>query len=110
MKQNAILVGCYALLVLCGGITGYVMANSLASLIMSSVFTVLLLVSAYLTWKNSSFGYLSASALVLLLTLFFGFRFFLTFKFAPAGIMMVLSAILLLWLYRKRPRSITANK
>lgn len=98
MKQKSLIVAGYASLVLMGGIIGFIVANSLASILISSLFAALLFICSFLISKNNIMGYNIASGLVLCLFLFFGYRFFTSFKIFPAGIMFLVSGGVLCYL------------
>lgn len=102
MKQNAIVVVCYALLILVGGIIGHTIANSLASLIASSIFALILLGCAHFINKGNKAAYHAATVITAFLFAFFTYRFFLSYKIAPGGIMAIISAILLVYLFMRR--------
>lgn len=98
MKQKAIVIGCYTLLVLIGGLIGFFIAHSLISLIASSVFTLLLLSCSALVWKGHVAAYHTAMGVIFCLFLFFSYRFALTHKLMPAGIMALMSGCLFIYL------------
>jgi uncharacterized membrane protein (UPF0136 family) len=104
MKGKAIIIAGYALLILIGGIIGHLVAHSLASLIASSIFALLLLGCAVLVSKGNSTAYHVATLLVACLLAFFTYRFFLTYKLAPGGIMAVISGILFIYLFAQRKK------
>jgi uncharacterized membrane protein (UPF0136 family) len=91
MKEKSIVLFCYALLVLTGGIMGYFMANSLPSLIASGVSSLILVCCSVLIWKGSMKAHHIATFVVVGLFAFFTYRFFLTYKVVPAGMMLVIS-------------------
>jgi uncharacterized membrane protein (UPF0136 family) len=93
MKCPVIIVFVYGLLVLAGGIFGYVKADSLPSLFMGSGFAILLIASAYTMTKNHKYGSLCALVLSTILTLFFGFRYIKMENFMPNGLMSILSLL-----------------
>lgn len=102
LKQNAIFVFVYAVLVLAGGIMGFVKAQSYMSLITGSLFALLFITSAILMFKGVQLGSHLAIAGSFILLLFFGYRYYLTESFMPAALMALLSAsVLLLLLYRR---------
>lgn len=101
-KQKAIMIGSYATLVLIGGIIGYVVAHSMISLIASTLCALLLLTCSFFIWQDSETAYRIALMLVLSLFLFFGYRFLLTYKLMPAGIMTLISVSLLSYLFVER--------
>lgn len=102
MKKKAIIIGCYSILILIGGIIGYVIANSLASLIASSLIALILLGCTALVWKGNLVAYHTTTLLTACLLIFFTYRFFLSYKVAPAGIMALISGILLIYLVAQR--------
>lgn len=94
MKKFAIPVSIFALLVLGGGCYGFFKAHSMASLIMSLIFGVVLLCSSYGIRKEVLPSLYVAAFTTLALHLFFLYRFFKTFKLMPAGMMVLLSTAL----------------
>ena len=96
--KNAIVISVYACLVLIGGVIGFVTTHSLASIIASSIFGVLLLASAYFLSKGHSWAKYVAVGLSFSLLCFFTYRYFLAYKFFPGGAMSILSAGLLIYL------------
>lgn len=104
MKEKAIIIGCYALLILVGGIIGHLVANSLISLIVSSVIAGMLLICSGLILGGNMPAYHAATFITAFLLAFFTYRFFLTYKIAPGGIMAVISGILLVYLISQRKR------
>lgn len=107
MKTTTIVTYIYATLVLVGGIVGYVLAGSVASIMASSIFFVLLVVAGYGMNKGCNSAYNMSLVLTLLLTLFFGYRFFESYKLAPAGIMTLLSALTFIYLITQRTKQIS---
>lgn len=98
MRMVVVVALIYGLLVLLGGIMGYVQAQSLPSLISGLVFGVALLVASWGLWQGSGAAGYWAVGLTLLLALFFGYRFFSTGKWMPAGGMLMLSLAALILL------------
>ncbi len=96
MKMTGWIVFTYALIVLAGGIAGYFKAGSSASLIMGSVFGLLLIGSAWIILKKKMVGEYCALGLLILLDAFFIFRYLRTFHFLPAGLMSLLSLAVLI--------------
>lgn len=84
----------YSLLLLIGGLIGYFMAGSSASLLMSSIFAALLIGSLFLIRVFPAAGYRTVSTLLVILTLFFAYRWY-TIKFMPSGLLTILSLIIL---------------
>lgn len=98
MKQKSVVIGSYAVLILTGGLIGYFVAHSAVSLVVSSLFALLLFGSSAFVWKGHLTAYHTAMAIVFCLFAFFCYRFFLTYKLAPAGIMTLISAGLFVYL------------
>jgi uncharacterized membrane protein (UPF0136 family) len=103
MKNNAIATFIFAIIVLAGGVMGYYKAHSLPSLIMGATFAVLLSVSAFAMLRNWVLGYVSAIGLTLVLGAFFFNRYLVTQSFMPAGLMTILSMVLIIILIVQRP-------
>lgn len=98
MKIAPLVVALYAAFIMIGGIIGFVVAHSVASIVMSFTFALTLTVCSYYTWKGNLLAYDIATLLVFSLLLFFGFRFSTNFKWMPAGMMMLLSLSTFLYL------------
>lgn len=98
MKSNGIAVIIYGLFVLIGGMIGFAKAHSLASLLMGTMFASALVGSGIAMLKSIKIGYYLASVLSFILLLFFGYRLAMTKSFMPAGMMCVMSLLLLAFL------------
>lgn len=98
MKVKAILVTCYSMLLLVGGIIGFLTANSIASLLTSGSIAIILLVTAFFTAQKKKGAYETAMAVTALVSVFFLYRFLHTYKFAPGGIMAIISCAFLVYL------------
>ncbi len=92
MAQTVLWV--YIALIMAGGLMGLIKAGSKASLIASSIFSILL---ALFALNVLPFQY--CWIVVLVLVLFFGKRFLKGRKFMPSGLMAVLSLIVLALLF-----------
>jgi uncharacterized membrane protein (UPF0136 family) len=102
MKFSAITALTYSLLLFIGGMIGYYKAHSVVSLAMGTAFAVLLLICGIAMLKSSILGYFSAAGLSLLLTIFFTYRFYMTEKFFPSGIMALISlVVVMIFLFNK---------
>lgn len=99
----------YGILTLAGGIFGYLKAGSTASLISGLVSGLLILASATALWKGKLFGYYGLFGLAILLGIFFGIRFFKAWAFMPAGLMLVLSALMLVALLVQKPHFLQSS-
>ncbi|MDJ0660209.1 MAG: TMEM14 family protein [Crocosphaera sp.] len=89
----------YGILLLFGGIMGYVSAKSKPSLISGVVSGLFLLVSAFLQWQQVPTGLVLAQIITLLLAIVFSIRLWKTRKFMPAGLMLMLSVAMLVILF-----------
>jgi uncharacterized membrane protein (UPF0136 family) len=82
----------YAVLVLAGGVMGYVKARSKPSLISGLISGAALLIAWGITLGNSyNAGIGLATCLAIALLIVFGLRFRKTNKFMPAGLMAIVS-------------------
>ncbi|KAJ0059096.1 hypothetical protein NL108_007477 [Boleophthalmus pectinirostris] len=81
---------CYAALVTLGGIIGFAKAGSTTSLAAGLLFGFLAALGAYLKNTWISLGTCGTLAVVM------GIRYFNSFKLMPAGLMMILSALMVL--------------
>lgn len=96
MKAAAWIILIYGIVVLVGGVIGHLQAGSAASLITGASFGILLLLSSIGMFRDHLFPTYAALILTLLLDAFFTYRWVLTMKFFPAGIMSLLSLIVLI--------------
>jgi len=92
----AFILPVYIVLLLAGGLMGYLKAGSKVSLITSAVFAVALGVAGY---APLPYGPQVILALLILLLVVFAVRLFKTRKFMPAGLMVILTVVALLLLY-----------
>lgn len=94
----AIIIWIYGGLVLAGGIMGWAKARSLPSLIAGVVFGALLIWTGFLLKNTTALGGILAFALPALLAVVMGKRYAQTKKFMPAGLMVILSLVVVLLL------------
>lgn len=106
MKMSAWIVLVYAILIFLGGMIGFNQAHSLPSLLAGSVSAFLLLTCSYGMFRRSMLAYTVAMVLILALTVFFGYRFTLTAKFMPSGMMALISAFCLLLVLTRRKKKV----
>jgi uncharacterized membrane protein (UPF0136 family) len=92
----------YEILVIVGGIVGYVKARSLPSLLAGLVGGGLLMVAAILQLNGNSFGLTLARIVTLILVLVFVQRLVTTRKMMPAGLMVGTGAIALVMMFSQR--------
>jgi uncharacterized membrane protein (UPF0136 family) len=95
MKTRVIFILVYSLIILCGGIVGFIKAQSFPSLVMGVSFAIALAICGYVMMKGSSIAYYAASVLTLVLSLFFTYRLIISHRFMPAGLMCILSLVML---------------
>lgn len=98
MKHLTLLICAYGLLIGMGGLIGFFVAGSIASLIAGSTFSFLLLMSGYLMQNNGRLGVISSTFLTIFLAGFFSYRYLVTEKFMPSGMMALLSALVFLFI------------
>ncbi len=101
MQTTSRIIWIYAALVLIGGMIGHFVAHSPASLIASSIVAILLAGCGYFIHKGQGWAHCAATAISVVLLAFFGYRFSLAYKFMPAGLMVILTACLLVYLLMK---------
>ena len=95
MQNLAILVWLYGAIVLAGGLIGWIKARSQPSLLSGLAFGVLLGLCGLAMWEGRWIGLTTGAGLALGLTVIMGIRFAKTKKFMPAGLVAVLSAVML---------------
>lgn len=98
IRTTAIIVSVYGIFTFIGGVIGFIMASSLTSLVMGSVFGILLVLSGYLIFRQKVYASYSAMALSFLLAGFFIPRFIKTMHFFPAGLMALCSLVIISFL------------
>lgn len=93
MQTKAIIVWVYGALVLVGGVMGWVKAKSKPSLISGIIFGVALILFGHGINQGRAADVWVAIALAGLLAIIMGIRFAKTKKFMPAGLLAILSAV-----------------
>ena len=93
MSFGQITILVYALLMLVGGLIGYLKAGSQVSLIAGSASFLLLCVAFVVTRSQLTGGLVMGAVLAVALTANFGKRLADSGKFMPSGAMLVVSAI-----------------
>ena len=104
MKFTGILIIVYSILVLSGGLIGYLMADSLPSLISGVVFGAALFTCGMGILRANATAFLISIALSGILAAFFSYRYWLTLKLMPAGMMAVISSLIFLLLVSTRAK------
>jgi uncharacterized membrane protein (UPF0136 family) len=93
MENTAIEVWVYGVIMILGGIAGFVRVGSKASLISGVGFGLVLLVCGFEVWRNSQTGLLAAVVIALLLVVLFAIRYAKKQRFMPAGMLAILSLV-----------------
>lgn len=92
------LIAAYSLLLLVGGTIGFIKSGSVISVAAGSLSALLLFISLYLKQAYSQIGYNVTYALLIALAALFTWRFSITLKFMPAGLLSILSIALLAYM------------
>jgi uncharacterized membrane protein (UPF0136 family) len=93
MESTAIEVWVYAVVMILGGIAGFVRVGSKASLISGVGFGLILLGSGYGVWRGYQSSLVSAEVIALLLVVLFAIRYAKKHRFMPAGMLAILSLV-----------------
>lgn len=96
MKITAILFLVYGLTLLMGGTIGYIKAQSMISLLSGLIFGLIIIASGTSLLNGSSWGLMVGTITTALLSIIFIVRFLNSYKWMPAGIMMIVSLVVLL--------------
>src|SRR3989338_7453202 len=88
---STIISNIYALLLIAGGIMGYVSVKSKMSLITGVISGLMVLVACKVGKEKPRDGYLFVGAISLLLAIFFALRYSTNHAFMPGGLMLILS-------------------
>lgn len=95
MRATGTIILLYGLIILVGGFFGHYKSGSNASLISGLVFGILLLGSAYATFKKKPLGEYAALVLTFILDGFFTYRYITGRQFLPAGLLCLISLFVL---------------
>jgi uncharacterized membrane protein (UPF0136 family) len=111
MNWRTVLLVVYGLLLFVGGMIGFATAHSLPSLIMGTISTLIVFICAWGFLKAKPWAFLASQAISWTLTAFFSYRFFITFKIMPAGMMSIISLIVAgtLLLARNKEQALNRN-
>lgn len=91
MKVSAWITFFYAMIIIIGGVMGFVKADSVISLVLGTISGLFLLSTMIATRKGKMLGVYSAMFYAGILDAFFTYRFVKTGAFMPSGIMCLLS-------------------
>ena len=87
----------YGILMLGGGVMGYVKAHSKPSLIMGIISGILIFIGVYLLGSNAKTGMMLVTTVSGMLTIVFFMRLLKTHAFMPSGMLLLLSAGVLIF-------------
>lgn len=93
MKLRAVVMFAYGILLLAGGIIGFLKAGSHVSLAMGIITALLAIGCAGALYWMKNYGIPCALTLSILLAIFFAYRFSLSHKFMPGGLMAIISLL-----------------
>ena len=104
MQNTAIEIWVYGVIMILGGIAGYMNVGSKASLISGVGFGLGLLACGYGAWHDSGNSVAAAEIIALILVVLFAIRYAKKHRFMPAGMLAVLSlvAVIVFWLAMKK--------
>lgn len=88
---STIISNIFGLLLIAGGIMGYVKAKSMMSLLTGILSGIMVFVACNLGKTKPREGYLFIGAISLVLAIFFALRYSTTHVFIPSGLMLILS-------------------
>lgn len=91
MKAASWITLLYGIFIFLGGLMGHIKAGSTASLISGVSFGVLLVLAAFGMFRDHLLPAYFALILTLVLDAIFTYRWLLTFKFMPSGLMSLLT-------------------
>lgn len=91
MQYTAIEIWAYGVLMILGGIVGFIKVHSKASLLSGTGLGLGLLASGYGVWRGSANSLVVAVVIAALLLVLFAVRFAKTRRFMPVGVLAVLS-------------------
>ena len=91
MENTAFEVWVYGVIMILGGIAGFVRVGSKASLISGVGFGLVLLVTGIGIWRGSQSNLMAAEVIALLLVVLFAIRYAKKRRFMPAGMLAILS-------------------
>ena len=101
MKSMGVIVLLYSILVFTGGVIGFITKKSLPSLLMGSLFGLSLLFASVKILTLRKWALYFALGLILTLDAFFSYRLVTSFTLFPAGIMVIITMVVLILLVLK---------
>ncbi|MDF2576679.1 MAG: transrane protein [Chlamydiales bacterium] len=103
MKKEIIAITIYGVILIIGGVVGFVKGQSIPSLAMGSLFGSLMCLGAARLSKGDQKALSYLIGTTAFLSCFFLYRYVQSYKFMPAGIMAILSILMLSTLFRAKP-------
>jgi len=97
MKKTGLILLVFAIIVFLGGLTGYLKGGSTGSVIMGTSFGIALLFTSLLAYKRVVWGAYLGLILTLILDAFFTYRFVISMNMMPAGLMTIISTLVLIF-------------
>lgn len=110
MNWRTALLVAYGLLLFVGGMIGFATAHSLPSLIMGTISTLIVFICAWGFLKTKPWAFIASQSISWVLVAFFSYRFFITLKMMPAGMMSIISLIVAGTLFLARNKEPASNK
>ncbi len=108
--MNTVVTALYGLIILVGGLMGFIKAQSIPSLIMGGFTGTLLLVLAWGIWHACKYSYWLAFAISTFLTAFFAYRYWSTMAIMPSGVMAIISLIVaILLIINREPKKLSVQ-
>lgn len=102
MKDKAIVIWIYCLILFVGGFMGYIKTGSLISLISAAALAGMLARYGYALWEGNILGYRMTIFFLVFILAFFAYRLAMTHKMMPAGVMTILTFATLLYIWVKK--------
>ena len=99
MKNKAYFLFVYSLIAFIGGMIGFLKTGSLMSIISASVIATVLIGCGIAMVQGKEIAYKMSIGLLLFVLVFFGYRYILTAKIMPAGMMILVTVITLSYLF-----------
>ncbi len=90
-RMYGLLILVYSLFIFSGGVIGFIAKKSQASLLAGSLSGLLLLLASAMTLGKRRRGIYGALILCSALTCFFGFRFVISLRLVPSGLLLLAS-------------------
>lgn len=110
MKKAGYIISVYAAIIFFGGVAGSFLAHSTPSLIAGVGFGALIGFNAFKVFKSNPKGLTLALIQSIILGSFFIYRFKVTGKFFPSGIMVTISFLVAILLLMAHPKEVATTE